>query len=50
MKICTVCGEMNDNNTIVCKYCENEDLRTIISMNINNLNNSFNGKFEEKDD
>ena len=48
MKICTVCGEVSSNELLVCQQCENQDLRTIMSLHINNFDNTFNGKFEGK--
>ena len=47
MKLCTVCGEISNDDVIVCKFCENEDIRIIMSMNIDNLNNTFHGEFEK---
>jgi len=46
MKICTVCGEISNNELLVCQQCENQDLRLIITLSINNLDNTFNGRFE----
>lgn len=46
MKLCNV--YVSNDKSVICKYCGNEDLRIIISMNINNLNNSFNEKFEKE--
>ncbi len=48
MKICTVCGDIYSDDTIFC-FCGNSDLRRITSMNIDNFNNTFTGKFEKKE-
>lgn len=44
MKICEVCGNVFDNDIIICLNCENENLKIITKISVGN--GKFNGEYE----